>query len=175
MRYVVHKISDGFKINHCYRQNRTDLFQANNILVVKRDHIRGESGLSTSDPFFVGSLNTDGSDDDHESYFDLKLCVPSFEDCLNFIHHGKVNMHHDAVICTGRINAFNFLLERGSDPTLKNNNGLTVLHRTAEGGNDELIEKLLSLGLDIDSRISAGTTPLMVATVNGRLIAFNLM
>ena len=61
---------------------------------------RGESGLSTSGPFFVGSLNTDVSDDDHESYFDLKLYVPSFEDCLNFIHHGKVNVHRDAVICT---------------------------------------------------------------------------
>ena len=68
----------------------------------------------------------------------------------------------------GRLNAFNFLLERGSDPTLKNNNGMTVLHRAAEGRNDEIIEKLLSLGLDIDSRRSAGTTPLMVAAVNGR-------
>ena len=68
---------------------RTILFQANAILVVKRDHIQGESGLSTSGPFFVGSLNTDVSDDDHESYFDLKLYVPSFEDCLNFIHRPR--------------------------------------------------------------------------------------
>ena len=52
---------------------------------------------------------------------------------------------------------------------------MTVLHRAAEGGNDEIIEKLLSLELDIDSRISAGTTPLMVAAVNGRLNAFNIL
>ena len=84
-----------------FETRRTNLFQANAILqVVKRDHIRGESGLSISGPFFVGSLNTDVSDDDHESYFDLKLYVTSFEDCLNFIHHGKVNVHRDAVICT---------------------------------------------------------------------------
>ena len=26
--------------------------------------------------------------------------MPSFQDCLNFIHHRKVNVHRDAVICT---------------------------------------------------------------------------
>ena len=76
------------------------LFQANSVLIVKCDHIRRQSGVATSGPFFIGSLKTDVTEDDHESYFDLQFYVPSFQDCLNFIHHGKVNVHHDAVICT---------------------------------------------------------------------------
>ena len=78
---------------------RAILFQANSVLIVKRDHIRRQSGVATSGPFFIGSLKTDVSEDDHESYFDLQFYVPSFQDCLNFIHHGKVNVHRDAVIC----------------------------------------------------------------------------
>ena len=78
---------------------RAILFQANSVLV-KRDHIRRQSGVATSGPFFIGSLKTDFTKDDHESYFDLQFYVPSFEDCLNFIHHGNVNVHRDAVICT---------------------------------------------------------------------------
>ena len=79
---------------------RAILFQANSVLIVKRDHIRRQSGVATSGPFFIGSLETDVTEDDHESYFDLQFYVPSFQDCLNFIHHRKVNVHRDAVICT---------------------------------------------------------------------------
>ena len=63
-------------------------------------YIRRQSGVATSGPFFIGSLETDVTEDDHESYFDLQFYVPSFQDCLNFIHHRKVNVHRDAVICT---------------------------------------------------------------------------
>ena len=78
---------------------RAILFQANSVLIVKRDHIRRQTaGVATSGPFFIRSLKTDVTEDDHESYFDLQFYVPSFQDCLNFIHHGKVNVHRDAVI-----------------------------------------------------------------------------
>ena len=76
------------------------LFQANSVLIVKFDHIQRQSGVAISGPFFIGSLETDVTEDDHESYFDLPFYVPSFQDCLNFIHHRKVNVHPDAVICT---------------------------------------------------------------------------
>ena len=79
---------------------RAILFQANSVLIVKRDHIRRQSGVATSSLFFIGSLETDVTEDDHKSYFDLQFYVPSFQDCLNFIHHRKVNVHRDAVICT---------------------------------------------------------------------------
>ena len=54
--------------------------------------------------------------------------------------------------CEDRLDAFSVLIERKSDPTLKDNNGKTLLHYAAQGGNHVIIEKLLSLGLDIDSR-----------------------
>ena len=79
---------------------RAILFQANSVLISKREHIRCQSGVATSGPFFIGSLETDVTEDDHESYFDLQFYVPSFQDCLNVIHHGKVDVHRDAAICT---------------------------------------------------------------------------
>ena len=78
---------------------RTILFRANPVLIVKRDHIRRQSGVAANGPFFIQSLQTDVTEDDHESYFDLQLYVPSFQDCLNFIHQGKTNVPRDTVIC----------------------------------------------------------------------------
>ena len=75
--------------------------------------------------------------------------------------------------CRGRLDAFSVLTERKSDPTLKNNNGETLLHYAAQGDNDVIIEKLLSLGLDIDSRRSDGLTPLRLATIQGNDKAAN--
>ena len=77
--------------------------------------------------------------------------------------------------CRGRLDAFSVLTERKSDPTLKNNNGETLLHYAAQGDNDVIIEKLLSLGLDIDSRSSNGATPMMIAAREGRLDAFSVL
>ena len=45
--------------------------------------------------------------------------------------------------------------------------GWNPLHSAAEGGNEVIIETLLSSGLDIDSRGNDGTTPLMVAATKG--------
>ena len=53
--------------------------------------------------------------------------------------------------------------------------GWTPLHSAAEGGNEVIIETLLSSGLDIDSRGSDGTTPLMVAAAKGQEKTVNLL
>ena len=45
--------------------------------------------------------------------------------------------------------------------------GWNPLHSAVEGGNEDIIETLLSSGLDIDSRGNDGTTPLMVAAAKG--------
>ena len=51
----------------------------------------------------------------------------------------------------GSLQSFSVLIKRKSDPALKNNNGWTLLHFAVRGSNDVIIEKLLSLGLGIDS------------------------
>ena len=75
----------------------------------------------------------------------------------------------------GRLDEFSVVIERKSDPTLKNNNGWTLLHFAAQGGNVVIIENLLSLGLDIDSRSSVGRTPLIISAYGGRLNAFSFL
>ena len=53
--------------------------------------------------------------------------------------------------------------------------GWNPLHSAAEGGNEVIIETLLSSGLDIDSRGNDGTTPLMVAAAKGQEKTVNLL
>ncbi|CAH3168725.1 unnamed protein product [Pocillopora meandrina] len=53
--------------------------------------------------------------------------------------------------------------------------GWDPLHSAAEGGNEVIIETLLSSGLDIDSRGNDGTTPLMVAAAKGQEKTVNLL
>ena len=46
-------------------------------------------------------------------------------------------------------NAFQILIQKGVDPSLKDNCWYSLLHRAAEGGNTSIIKELLSLGLDV--------------------------
>ena len=62
-------------------------------------------------------------------------------------------------------NAFDILIQNGADPSLKDNDGSSLIHSAAEGGNTSIIIKLLSLGLDVDSRNNDGVTPLMTAAI----------
>ena len=78
------------------------------MLVVKHDHIRE---VSTNCPFFIGCVETDVTDNDENSYFDIQIYVPTFEDCLHFIYHKKCNVHRDAVISIADEKA----LQKGED------------------------------------------------------------
>ena len=60
-------------------------------------------------------------------------------------------------------NAFEMLIQNGADPSLKNNGGSSLLHFAAQGGNTSIINKLLSLGLDVDLKDLYGKTPLIIA------------
>ena len=60
-------------------------------------------------------------------------------------------------------NAFEMLIQNGADPSLKNNGGFSLLHFAAQGGNTSIINKLLSLGLDVDLKDLYGKTPLIIA------------
>ena len=57
------------------------LFEANSVVVVKRDHIRGYPNRG---PFFVGIVVADVTDKEENSFCDIELFVSSFEDCLVF-------------------------------------------------------------------------------------------
>ena len=60
-------------------------------------------------------------------------------------------------------NAFDILIQNGADPSFKDNNGFSVLHCAAQGGNTSIMNKLLSLGLDINLKDVHGLTPLRIA------------
>ena len=60
-------------------------------------------------------------------------------------------------------NAFEMLIQNGADPSLKDNEGFSLLHFAAQGGHTSIINKLLSLGLDVDLKDLYGKTPLIIA------------
>ena len=49
------------------------------------------------------------------------------------------------------------------------------LHSASQGGGVDIIETMLSLGIDINSKDSLGTTPLMVAAASGKMQAVNFL
>ena len=71
------------------------LFEANSVVVVKRDHIRG---FPLRGPFFVGSILTDVNDKQHNSLCEIQLVVLSIEDCLLLRLHGRVSIHRDGIV-----------------------------------------------------------------------------
>ncbi|XP_022778539.1 uncharacterized protein LOC111320115, partial [Stylophora pistillata] len=72
----------------------------------------------------------------------------------------------------GQIEAVNCLLEHGADPSLKGQDGWSLLHFAAQSGNVTIIDTMLSKGLNIDSRgETRGLTPLLVSLKNDKLEA----
>lgn len=67
------------------------------------------------------------------------------------------------------------LIQKGANASLKDNKGSSLLHRAATGGNTSIINKLLSLGLEIDTRSDNGFTPLMAAALAGKQSAFKML
>ena len=53
--------------------------------------------------------------------------------------------------------------------------GACLLHFAANGENTSIINELLSLGLDIDSRDNGGVTPLMTAALFEKQNAFQIL
>ena len=60
--------------------------------------------------------------------------------------------------------AFHILMQNGADLFLKDKDGSSLLHCAAKGGSTSIINELLSLGLEIDSKDLSGKTPLTIAT-----------
>ena len=75
----------------------------------------------------------------------------------------------------GKQSAFQVLIQNGADLTLKDNNGCSLLHKATQGGNTSIVNELLSLGLERDSRNTYGVTPLMPAVCCGKQSTFELL
>ena len=71
--------------------------------------------------------------------------------------------------------AFDILIQNGANPSFKDNDGLSVLHAAAQGGDASVIMKLLSLALDVNSRSNDGVTPLMTAAGNDKQNACDIL
>ena len=72
-----------------------------------------------------------------------------------------------AALC-GKIEAVDYLLEKGADPSLKGKLGSNLLYSTSVGGNVAIVKMLLSHGLDINSRDGDSSTALTIALAYGK-------
>ncbi|XP_078382489.1 uncharacterized protein LOC144665185 [Oculina patagonica] len=69
----------------------------------------------------------------------------------------------------GKLQAVEYLLAKGANPSLEDKiDGWNTLHVASYGGNTAAIEKILSYGVDIESRTKDGSTPLMIAQERGQ-------
>ena len=59
--------------------------------------------------------------------------------------------------------AVNYLIKKGADPSLEDNDGWNALHFSSHGGNPDIIKLIFSCMPDIESKDGKGWTPLMVA------------
>jgi ankyrin repeat protein len=78
----------------------------------------------------------------------------------------KTLLHHAASL--GRSEEVNLLLEKGTDPNVKDKNGNTALHIAARKGNLQAIQFLISEGAIIDAQNNNGDTALHMATLDGQ-------
>ena len=68
-----------------------------------------------------------------------------------------------AAACSGKQSTFELLLQHGADASLKDNLGNCLPHWAAQDGDTSIINKMLRLGLNVDSRNNAGASSLMKA------------
>jgi len=66
-----------------------------------------------------------------------------------------------------KLQAVKYLLEHGADPSLQDNNGWNMLDVASKLGDVAIMEKILSYGVDIESRDKCGKMPLMLAQAHG--------
>ncbi|CAI9271880.1 unnamed protein product [Lactuca saligna] len=74
----------------------------------------------------------------------------------------------------GHTSTAKYLIEHGANPALSSELGATALHHVAGIGNIELMEALLSIGVEVDSQSDAGT-PLVWASGHGQQDALKLL
>ena len=75
-----------------------------------------------------------------------------------------------------KVQAVNYLLDKGANPTLTTNSGWSLLHCACEGGDTTIIKKILSCGLDVNIIDTSGeVTPLNAAIAYNNLEAVKFL
>lgn len=80
-----------------------------------------------------------------------------------------------AAALVGKQSAFKMLLRHEANVSLKDNKGVCLLHWAVQGEDTCIINTMLSLGLETDSRNNDGVTPLLRAALTGKQSAFQLL
>ena len=75
----------------------------------------------------------------------------------------------------GNIEAVNCLLDKGADPFIRDQLGRNLLHAASKGGNVAIITKMLSLGLNVNSKDVMDRTPFNIAEQFGKIEAVNFL
>ena len=78
-------------------------------------------------------------------------------------------------VASGKIEAVNYLLDKGADPFIRDQLGRNLLHAASNGGNVAIIAKMLSLGLDVSSKDMKSHTPLNFAKQFGKTKAVRFL
>lgn len=78
-------------------------------------------------------------------------------------------------VVDSKIDAVNYLLDNTADFFLRSQSGENLLHFASYGGNVAVITKMVSLGLDVNSKDLFRRTPLEIAQQNGKMEAANFL
>ncbi|XP_050397313.1 ankyrin-3 [Patella vulgata] len=96
----------------------------------------------------------------------LKLCIEKFNYDLNLPSStGWRPVHLVISNQTGKraLNCLKYLLDKGADPSVANDDMITPVHQAASEGHVQCLKLLLEAGADINSKDCRGNTPLDLA------------
>lgn len=96
----------------------------------------------------------------------LKLCIEKFKYSVNLASSTGWRPVHFAVSNqTGKrsLQCLSYLLEKGADPSIMNDDGITPVHQAASEGHVQCLKLLIEVGAKIDGKDCRGNTPLDLA------------
>ena len=99
---------------------------------------------------------------------DLKSLVKSLDAGIQIDHAdpaGETALFH--VIGSGSKKGFDLLMQRGASTQIKDIQGNTALHKAATFSRESFAEKLINMGVKVNSTNKVGSTPLHYAVRNG--------
>ncbi|XP_076436274.1 uncharacterized protein LOC143275862 [Babylonia areolata] len=96
----------------------------------------------------------------------VKLCLEKFKQDVNLASSTGWRPVHLAISNqTGQrsLRCLSYLLEKGADPSIENDDGITPVHQAASEGHVQCLKLLIEVGAKIDGKDCRGNTPLDLA------------